>query len=205
MTDGELEVTHKTCTQCQQLKLLSDFSRQSDGPYGRRCACKACRKSSDREYHERNTGRRKIYRRGYYEQNKEKIVARQREKYKDCYQQQRSELQYILRALLSKAKKRAKKASLPFDLTLEWLETMVISHCPITLQPIDWLKEEVANGMPGPNSPSIDKNKPELGYVQTNCAIVSYRGNMIKSNGTIDEHRRVVQYMAAQQLRDTEF
>jgi hypothetical protein len=59
--------------------------------------------------------------------------------------------------------------------------------------------------MPGPNSPSIDKNIPELGYVQSNCSIVSFRGNSIKSNGTIDEHRRVVQYMAAQQLRDIEF
>ena len=88
---------------------------------------------------------------------------------------------------------------------MEWIETVVASHCPITLEPLDWTRDQVVDGNPGPNSPSIDKNKPGLGYVQTNCAIISHRANTIKSNGTIDEHRRVVQYMAAQQLRDTEF
>ena len=201
MTDGELEVTHKTCTRCQQLKLLSDFSRQSDGPYGRRCACKACRKSSDREYHERNTGRRKIYRKGYYEQNKEKVNA----KHRAYIRQERGTIGYTLRLLLSGAKSRAKAKGLPFDLTIEWLETMVVSHCPITLQPIDWLKEQVVDGKVGPNSPSIDKIIPALGYVQSNCAIISCRANLIKNDGTVDEHRRIVQYMVAQQLRDIEF
>ena len=218
MTDDILQITSKTCSTCKETKDWSKFSKDKSKIDGRCSQCKECQSlykqrnkgniaARSRQYRQREQvgDRLRAQARGYYQENKEKIVARQREKHKDCYQQQRSELQYTLRKLLSKAKQRAKKASLPFDLTLEWLETMVISHCPITLQPIDWLKEEVANGMPGPNSPSIDKNKPELGYVQTNCAIVSFRGNSIKSNGTIDEHRRVVQYMAAQQLRDTEF
>ena len=218
MTDDILQITSKTCSTCKETKDWSKFSKDKSKIDGRCSQCKECQSlykqrnkgniaAQSRQYRQREQvgDRLRAQARGYYQENKEKIVARQREKYKDCYQQQRSELQYTLRKLLSKAKQRAKKASLPFDLTLEWLETMVISHCPITLQPIDWLKEEVTNGIPGPNSPSIDKNKPELGYVQTNCAIVSFRGNSIKSNGTIDEHRRVVQYMAAQQLRDTDF
>jgi len=201
MADGNSQVADKICTKCQQLKPLSAFSKQIDGPYGRRSACKVCCKSSDQKYHEKNTERRRIYRKEYHEQNKTKVNDRHRAWKK----QQRGTIDYTFRGLLTGARSRAKRSNLPFDLTLEWLESMFVSHCPITLQPLDWGKEEVANGKAGPNSPSIDKIIPELGYVKSNCAIISYRGNRIKTDGTIDEHRRVVQYMAAQQLRDVEF
>lgn len=218
MADDILPITSKTCGTCKETKDWLKFSKDKSKIDGHCSQCKECQSLYKQRNKENIASRSRQYRqkeqvgeklraqaREYYQKNKEKIIMQKKGKYKDWYQQQRSEVQYTLRKLLSKAKQRAKKADLPFNLTLEWLETMVVSHCPITLQPIDWLKEEVANGMPGPNSPSIDKNKPELGYVQSNCSIVSHRGNMIKSNGTIDEHRRVVQYMAAQQLRDTEF
>lgn len=114
-------------------------------------------------------------------------------------------IQYTLRRLCTDAKKRAKKQGVPFALTPEYLESLVVSHCPITLAPIDWEKKEVVNGNAGPNSASLDKIIPELGYVPGNCAIISYRGNTIKNNGTIDEHRRIIKYMAEQQLKHIDF
>ena len=199
------------------------FCKDKSKPDGYHNQCKSCAKkryeknkekisAKKREYYQQNrekalaygkehSQQRKENTKKYYQRNKERITASQ-QAYRE---RQKGNVDYTLRLLLGGARKRSKANNLPFDLTIEWLETMVISHCPITLQPIDWLKERVANGVPGPNSPSIDKNNPELGYVQANCAIVSFRGNTIKNNGTIDEHYRVVQYMAAQQLRDTEF
>ena len=198
MDDSISAITTKACSKCKQVKELSMFYKGSSRN-GRQSHCKLCDSIVGREYYKRNR-EKMLARQSNYEKTEQGST-----RIKEKYQKQRREETHVLRRLLAKAKGRAKAKGLPFDLTIEWLQTMVISHCPITLQPIDWLKEEVANGMPGPNSPSIDKNIPELGYVQSNCSIVSFRGNSIKNNGTIDEHRRVVQYMAAQQLRDTEF
>jgi hypothetical protein len=173
------------------------FSKNKRTLDGHNCHCKLCAN----EYYKENKEKMKPRRQAHYRQNKDQKCA-----YRRAYaKQHRGTMDYTLRQLLVKAKSRAKENNLSFDLTIEWLETMVISHCPITLQPIDWAKEQVIDGRPGPNSPSIDKNIPELGYIQSNCAIISYRANSIKSNGTLDEHRRIVQYMAAQQLRDIEF
>ena len=223
------------CKQVKTLSMFSKDKSKLDGHCGRCKSCdkdyyeknkdKARAKNSayyweNRDkmlaYYRENKDKVRIRRQAYRQRNKEKVKAqervyRQRNKEKaaghvrDWRGRCRGTIDYALRRLLESSRSRAKAKGLPFDLTREWLETMMVSHCPITLQPIDWLREQVVDGTAGPNSPSIDRIIPELGYVQTNCAIVSFRGNSIKSNGTIDEHRRVVQYMAAQQLRDTEF
>jgi hypothetical protein len=209
-------ITSKICSGCKQLKQTSEFSKNKYSSNGYRAKCKNCIQVYKRQNAEKIAAQNAIYHKKHYEQNRAAILAKQQEHYcknkdkinlrdKEMYQRNRGTMHQALRHLFCNAKARAQKNNLPFDLTIEWLETMVASHCPITLQPLDWLKEQVVNGTASPNSPSIDKIKPELGYVQSNCAIISHRGNAIKSNGTIDEHRRVVQYMAAQQLRDTEF
>ena len=227
MANSISAITTKVCGTCNQAKDLSMFSKTKTSPDGHYYRCKLCRK----EYYEKNKEKARAKGRKYYEENKEDVRARNSAYYqqnkdkvriinkaweqknkekvradKQAYKEQhKGTIDYALRSLLAGAKSRAKINNLPFDLTLEWLETMVVSHCPITLQPLDWTKEQIVNGRHGPSSPSIDKIIPELGYVQSNCAIVSFRGNRIKSDGTIDEFRRMVQYMAAQQLRDTEF
>jgi hypothetical protein len=223
MDVNALPMASKTCFKCKQLKQKSEFPRDKSRLDGYCGKCKNCHKL----YKCQNAGKiaahnalyrkdRKEQNKEAYEQNKEAIAARGKKRYqenkeaiaargKEKYQQDRCTMRRVVSDLLRHARARARRNNLPFDLTREWLETMMVSHCPITLQPIDWLKEQVVDGKVGPNSPSIDKIIPELGYVQSNCAIISHRGNLIKSNGSIDEHRRVVQYMAAQQLRDIEF
>jgi len=181
MIENTLQVT-KTCKTCGHLKPLAEFAQNLQAKDNRSNTCKECRKI-------------------YYQRNRPALLVRKKEYYKRT-----SNLtNYKLKSLLHAAKHRADRDGLPFNLTMEWLEAMVISHCPITLEPLDWEGKQVVNGSAGPNSPSIDKIKPELGYVQSNCAIISHRGNTIKNNGTIDEHLRTARYMAAQQLRDTEF
>lgn len=205
MDVNALPMTSKTCSKCKQLKQKSEFSRDKYSSNGYKASCKDCCNLYQRQNAGKHAAQKAIYQKAYNERNNEVLAIKSKRRSQEKYQQDRGTIYHVLRELLWGAKTRAKKNNLPFDLTIEWLQSMIISHCPITLQPIDWLKEQVVNRTAGPNSPSIDKNKPELGYIQSNCSIVSYRGNAIKSNGTIDEHRRVVQYMAAQQLRDIEF
>lgn len=43
--------------------------------------------------------------------------------------------------------------------------------------------------------PSVDRLRPELGYVKGNVRVISNRANTLKNNATLDELRAVVAYM----------
>jgi hypothetical protein len=89
---------------------------------------------------------------------------------------------------LSNIRNRAKRKGLPFNLTLDDIE--IPSHCPVLGIPI---KER--SGRFHDSSPSIDRIIPSRGYVKDNVQIVSYRANRIKCHATLDELRRIVQYL----------
>lgn len=46
----------------------------------------------------------------------------------------------------------------------------------------------------GPNSPTLDRVTPELGYVRGNVRVISSRANQIKSDATPEELLRVACY-----------
>lgn len=46
----------------------------------------------------------------------------------------------------------------------------------------------------GPNSPSLDRIDPALGYVKGNVNVISSKANAIKSNATPEELLRVAAY-----------
>ena len=221
----------KTCSKCKEVKDLSSFHKGRQYRDGYQPQCKKCvsvrRKehyqenkekiiARSKEWYQENKEQATVWRKKYEQENSEKIRIRKKHyrrrneerisaRSKIYNERDRGTMEYALRRLWYSAKTRANQKNLPFNLTVEWLETMVVTHCPITLEPLNWTREQVAGGGPRANSPSIDRIIPKLGYVQSNCAIISARANRIKNDGTIDEHLRTVQYMAAQQLRDTEF
>lgn len=93
--------------------------------------------------------------------------------------------------LLYCVKTRANKRGLPFDLTIS--DIVIPPTCPVLGIPL-----KINYGGDGPatdNSPSIDRIKPELGYVRGNIQIISKRANTIKSFGTIEEHQKIIEYM----------
>lgn len=91
-------------------------------------------------------------------------------------------------ALINGARARAKKAGVPFDLTRH--DLVIPEFCPVL-----GLKLEVSEGKCSDNSPTIDRIIPEKGYVLGNVAIMSFRANTLKSNGTAEELRRIAQWM----------
>jgi len=90
--------------------------------------------------------------------------------------------------LLWKAKARAKKKGLAFDITKE--DLYIPEKCPILGIEISY-----KNKVTSDNSPSLDRKDSSVGYVKGNVWIVSNRANTIKSSGTAEEHLKIYKAM----------
>lgn len=91
------------------------------------------------------------------------------------------------------ARRRAKYAGLPFALTNQYVYDMLPDVCPALGVPLVFAG---TGGVALPGSASIDKIRPELGYVPGNIAILSYRANVIKSDASAAEILRVAEWLA---------
>lgn len=98
----------------------------------------------------------------------------------------------ILYLMLRAARQRAKLKSIPFELTIEDLPSAIPETCPVLGIPIC---SNVGGRKTTPNSPSIDRVIPALGYVKGNVRIISHRANQIKSDATTEELSLVIEYM----------
>ena len=88
------------------------------------------------------------------------------------------------------AKNRAKTKGIPFDITLQDVEDLWVEHCPIL-----GIELSTENEVLSDNSPTLDKNIPELGYVKGNITIISNLANRIKSNATPSQVMKVALWM----------
>ena len=101
---------------------------------------------------------------------------------------------YIRVRMLSKAKTRAKYSNSPkeFNITVEdvlnvWPKD---NKCPIF-----GVILQKGNKMTLPNSPSLDRIDSNKGYTPGNIAILSYKANALKNDGTWQELKRIVDYI----------
>lgn len=93
--------------------------------------------------------------------------------------------------LWNHARQRAAAAGIPFDLTVE--DIVIPEVCPVFGVKLEW--GVGVRGWRNLWAPSLDKIKPELGYVRGNVMIISNRANHLKSNGSIAEFEAVLAYM----------
>jgi hypothetical protein len=82
--------------------------------------------------------------------------------------------------MLSSARYRARKHSLPFNLKVS--DIYIPERCPVLGMPL-----RIGDGHNQENSPSLDRIIPELGYVRGNVIVVSLRANVVKSDATPEE------------------
>lgn len=94
------------------------------------------------------------------------------------------------KAAWASALERARKAGIPFDITVE--DIVIPEHCPVLGIPL-----QTNEGLARDNSPSLDKIVPERGYVKGNIIVISNRANRIKYDATVDELQKVANYYAA--------
>jgi hypothetical protein len=92
--------------------------------------------------------------------------------------------------MLQNARVRARVADVPFTITVK--DIVIPSHCPILGIPL--FPKKGKGG--GDNSPSLDKIKPERGYVPGNVIVISNRANRLKSDASISELRDIASFYA---------
>jgi hypothetical protein len=157
----------------------------------------------DCEYGERLRARD----RARYAKNRERIRAREKAAYdanlngrRDKalayhhrkHPERHSLISYRMRVAYNAAKSRAKTRGLIFDIGLADLG--LPTHCAVTGIEFDLLGNVRKGGMFGP---SIDRIKPELGYVKGNIRVVCYGYNSAKMSGNDDDVYKLAKAIVA--------
>jgi hypothetical protein len=91
--------------------------------------------------------------------------------------------------MLSDAKRRAKSKGWDFDITIE--DIVIPDICPVLGIPIN----RDNNFQQRNNSPSLDRIDSSKGYVKGNVRVISWRANRLKNDATLDELKRIVEYV----------
>lgn len=156
----------KKCCECKKIKSLDDFNKVYKKSERRISYCKDCLKK--RRIKTDTIGKRKIRSEKRKKERKDRPIH----------------------ALFLDARRRAKRKNLPFSLNEETL--LIPEKCPVL--GID-LGRNGDNKFPLPNSPSLDKVIPALGYVDGNVNVISFRANDVKKDATAEEHEKIAFYI----------
>ena len=147
-----------------------------------------------KRHRQKNAEKISAQKKGLYRANREQFLERNDASRAAMH----STVQGTARLLFLGVRARARKRGLPFDLTAEWVE----SELALALEngcPLLGIEITLGTGPRSPSVPSIDRFRPELGYVQANCWILSFAANNMKHDMTIDFIRKVAA------LADTRF
>ena len=157
------------CPECGKKKSSKRFYKSASTRDGASSYCKVCTRLRTGYYRKKNPIRNARYEHAWRKKNP-------------------------LKYMLSQTRRSARKRGWKFNIDLAHLQTVFVKNCPI-------LGVRLNYGGTGrhakPNSASIDRINSKRGYVLGNVAIISYRANLIKNDGTADEHRKIARYMAS--------
>jgi len=92
--------------------------------------------------------------------------------------------------MLRAARQRAAKRGIPCTISAEDIEKVWVDTCPILGIPLR-LNEDKA----GPDSPSLDKIIPSLGYVPGNIQVISNLANMMKHDASPEQLLRFAEWV----------
>lgn len=164
------------CIRCKIEKTVEDY-RPSNQKVCRECLIKANKKYQPPRLTDEEKTRRKLI-------SKEKNKARSKEWYQENKLRFREEYQSDpVRFLIYRAKQRAKKYSLPFDLKPE--DIVLPEFCPVL-----GIKLAVSEGKDWDSrkySYSLDRIIPEMGYVVGNVQVISTMANAMKNDANFQE------------------
>jgi hypothetical protein len=99
---------------------------------------------------------------------------------------------YVLEGIFTGAQIRAKKHNLPIEIDKNYVFALAnnLEECPILKIPLKYGKGSLCD-----NSATMDKVDPIKGYIPGNVWIISAKANRMKSDATLEEIRKVYDYM----------
>lgn len=139
------------------------------------------------EWRDKNPDKVASYRKGWYEKNG-------REYYRKWGAKDR--IENAERYVWRNARNRAKQLGREFSITKD--DIVIPEICPVLGIPISKQVEGFH-----PSSPSLDRIDSLRGYVPGNIAVISWRANCLKRDGTLDEFRKIVAFMEAHECSAT--
>ncbi len=105
--------------------------------------------------------------------------------------QRRRPTEKTRRRLLALAKLRAKRAGVPFTITLA--DIRIPARCPALGIPL-----RVGWGISSYQSPTLDRFVSAFGYIPGNVSVISHRANTIKSSASVGELDSIAAYCRQQ-------
>lgn len=165
----------------------------SDGLEGR---CRACRNVRVRDFKRKNSERLAANRRANYAADRGQRIREQ-----ERLRLNRNPIRYRAQQMRAGMKERALLFGLPFDrflFTVTHVEAALRKDpmCECCRSPFQFQFEfAVERKGPRPNSPSIDRIIPRLGYVKGNVAILCWRCNNLKRDATAEELEKIAAWM----------
>lgn len=168
----------KFCPKCESVKSTDEFGKKLNKWTS---WCLECTREYDKNRYANNRETIRKRQNDSYPKRAAKQIAQQKQFLKDNPE----------RGLLKLARQRCKKSGVLCTITEK--DILIPEFCPIL-----GVRLEFGDMQTRDNSPSLDRINPDLGYVPGNIAVLSYRANRIKNEGTADEHRRIADWMDAQ-------
>lgn len=126
-------------------------------------------------------------------------AQRRRTKYKkrewEATLRSRSTKSGWLKYAIIRARHRAKKSGIEFSITEA--DVTVPDFCPVFGIAFCFKPSGKSNSVREKhNAPSLDRIDNSKGYIPGNVAVISLRANVLKSDATLDDLKKICQYMA---------
>ncbi len=90
--------------------------------------------------------------------------------------------------MLAGARSKAKRGGFDFNLTTE--DIFIPEYCPVLGISLCWSDDGRAD-----NTPSLDRIDNTKGYIRGNVAVISWKANQLKRDGTLKDFQSIVKYM----------
>lgn len=145
--------------------------------------------SYNEEYYKKHRDSLRQAYKEYHASHRKEVAARKKARYDSNREKDR------LRNMINRAKDRARKRGVPFSITEA--DVVIPDVCPILGVPLDKSFENRRF------SPSLDCVVSSRGYVSGNVAVISFRANAIKNEGSAEEHRKIANWMDKREIENS--
>lgn len=177
-------IQRKICRGCRSPVLLDGFNASKTGAGGKDARCKQCTRKHCNDW---------------YASDSPKAIASVKKQRARCATEKETRLKRRqdrpVRCLFNSAKQRAGRKNLSFTITPE--DIVIPEFCPVLgtrlVREVDGVKKK--QFATGDTSPSIDRIDSSRGYEPDNIAVISWRANTLKNNGTLEEFERLIEWL----------